>query len=219
MASGSEKIVKVKLDQSLWERLNHFAKQTFTEPETAIERLLGRHLPNLMENFTLALERLTTEEREVMEESYYCLMFLVSYADEHASLLEIRKTEKQLQALENFFGNRMVETLGLDKERKDRLFASIKTMSSEEIKRKLEKLHEVFNKMPQNLIDEYKIHLLDSCIAVAEASGESFFSGENISDVERAIIQTIVRVLEIPLQSKHTKLLKADFKSLVASQN
>ncbi|MBF0276168.1 MAG: hypothetical protein HQM13_00195 [SAR324 cluster bacterium] len=218
--AGAEKTIKIKIPQTLAERLNYHAKQLRTEPETAVERLLELHLPNLMGNFAIALESLSEEEQKILEESFYCVMFIVSYADDHASLKEIIKIEKQLGALKRVFGTRMTELLGLDKKRKNRLFETVKTMSSQDIETKLEQLQNVFAKMPKNLIDEYKLHLLDSCVVVAGASKEGLL-GDSISEVERTMIQTIVHALEIPVYGRNAKVLikKPDLKNINSLKN
>lgn len=209
--------LKLKLPQQLVERLNYYAKQHHTEPDKAVERILERHLPNLMGSFIVSLEKLTVEEQQTMEESFYCVMFMVSYADHHASLKETLKIEKLFQELEKTFGHRMLEILSLEKAHKDQLFDAIKQMSPEGVEARLEKLHKVFEKMPPQLIEDYKIYLLEGCIEVANASGESLLSAKKISDEERIVIQTIARALEIPVLGRHARvLMKADYQSIAS---
>ena len=88
--AGAEQTLKIKIPLTLSERLSYFAKQSHTEPEIAVERMLDRYLPDIMRNFVLALEALNPEEQGILEESFYCVMFIVSYADEHW-LIDVRR--------------------------------------------------------------------------------------------------------------------------------
>ncbi|MBF0287813.1 MAG: hypothetical protein HQM14_08345 [SAR324 cluster bacterium] len=202
-----DKTAKVKLPQTVWDRLNYYAKQNRTDPETAIERLLERHLPNLMSGFLIALEKLSREEQQLMEESFYFVLYLISYADKDVSLKETLTIEQRFDTLKSDFGQQMVQTVGIDKAQKIQLLDTVKAMSSEDVLQELEKIHAVFDKMPTDLIEEYKTELLDSCIAVAEASREGVFSGERVSEEELIAIQSVVRILELPVSHQHVKAL------------
>ncbi len=212
---GNEKILKCKLSETLWERLNFHARQTNVELEIAAERILERYLPNLMGSFSRIMEMLSQEEQSLLEESFHAVLFIVSYADEHASRKELRMIERQLQDLKETFGKQLVQALDISKERKEKLLETIKMMSVEEIQAKLESIRDVFLKLPAHLLDEFKIALLDSCIAVANASKANLLAEESISDEERKVLQTIVNVFEIPILGRHAKvLMRADFHSL-----
>ncbi len=204
---GGDKTIKIKLSQALWDRLSYYAKQNHTTPEIAVEHLLERHLPNLMSGFLISLEKLSEDEQKLMENSFYFILYVISYADKEVSLKETLTIEQRFDTLKSSFGGQMVQTVGMDKTQKIKLLDSIKAMSSDEILKELEKIRVVFDKMPANLIQEYKAELLDSSIAVAEASREGVFSGERISEEERSAIQSVVSILEIPVLNRHIRTL------------
>ena len=125
---GSKNSIKVQLNNNLRERLTLQAKRSGISLEVAAERLLERYLPNLTGSFTRVLESLPQEDRKLVEESFYTVVFLVSYADGHTSMMESFVIEKQLKYIEESFGELFVKHLSLPKDRKDKLFGELRLL-------------------------------------------------------------------------------------------
>lgn len=199
-----EKLLKLKLSQSLWDRLNYHAQQNFTNPESLVEQLLECHIPNTLGRLMVAIEKLSPEEYVLFEESFYFVLFVVGYADQPPTLKEKNIIEKHLKGLEQVFGTRFMEVVKLKKCRKRRLSEAFETMSSGDIQNRLRQINAVFEKMPTELIDDYKRLLRKACVQVAIASSNNFLTDGNISHLKQTAIETINHFLHIPAPSSNS---------------
>ena len=204
--SGSKtKTIKIEVSEDVWERLTFYMQQTSSSAEVAIGKILDRNLPNITGNLIRVLERMSDEDRLLFEESFYTVMYMVSYSDHDFSLRESLEIDRRLHRLRDTFGKQFTTVMDIEKSRKDTLLEAIKAMEPAQVPERLAKLRAVLEKMPPNLVEEYKRSLMDAALLVAGASREGVLGGERISKEEKGMIQTIVTALEIPLDAMHAK--------------
>ena len=216
MFDSKTQSLKLSVSEDLWRRLRHYAQQAGLPEEDAVIRLLDRHLPNLTGSLARTIERLSPEERRVLQNSFYTIVYLVGYADKEVSFKEGLKMDQGIKKLQESFGEELVRLIELPKAEQEKLFKKIKESSTEEVILTLLEIRGVFKKLPEQLATEYKFALFDSGLAIAEASGEKLF-GEKVSSVERQVLFSILYLLEIKLD-RHPQFFEKDLSELQALQ-
>lgn len=201
------KTVKLELSKEVWERLNFQAKRSLSSPEEAAVRLLNQHLPSLTSDLARVLEQLNEKDHQLLRESFYFVMYLVSYADDVLSTKESLNIKTCFKNLESSFGTRFKEFLDLSNEECNDLVRRIKDMNSLQKLYQLKELNRVFSRLPSMFAEEYRVVLLEYAITTAAASRDSVFESERINDRERAALQLLAKELEIPILSEQAKII------------
>lgn len=201
MFSRDHQTLKIELPSALWERLKYYARQRNVSEAEAVAKLLEQQLPNLTSGLALVLEKFTDKEKEILKRSYYVVTFLVSYADQHASLMEGLAIENEFQKLAQHLGGKFADLVGLSKEEQHDLLEEIKQFTPEDQIIHLLDIRKVLDKLPERLAEEYKATMLDSGIAVAQASREGLFSGDRVSQEEKNMLFVILFLLNINIEA------------------
>lgn len=147
------------------------------------------------------LTDLDPEERLRLESAIPFILLVVADADDKISIAEVLSFSQSLmQSWKNFGDSNVRYFLDGDKieTRANSLAKEIKKRKEEVFLQEIEKIGSIIEQMPTELSQRYKEFIKTNCIKMANASGESFWDKNKISDEEDRILRKLIKTLKLP---------------------